>query len=357
MAYSGINRVDGSRSAIALTQQSSVHYYQRPDHEEHYDSTRTSLGGYMIAGGVKQVGGRVRYENNVRYATSGLELNDLGFVTLVNDASFKQSVDLWQTAPNRLFRSSFSTGSFETHWTTGGLLAAQVLSLHTSASLRNNWGGAITGSVSEIGAPYCVSCARGGPALKQSLKQGLRFDVVGDPRPQLVPRAAYRFGVSDQGRSWYRGGDAGVDLRVASRFSTSLSASYDHVVNDQQWVGELWRDTERHDALHVRSSRSGHSICHGSCQLDGDADAVVPVLWTALRICRCVLQVATARVRARRVVRRSIPAVRKWNVARRIQRQAIQHERRAAVGVSSGQRAIRRLAAGSHPGRSQSRDL
>jgi len=42
--------------------------------------------------------------------------------------------------------------------------------------------------------------------------------------------------VSDEGRSWYRGGDAGIDLRVASRFSTSLSASYDHVVNDQQSV-------------------------------------------------------------------------------------------------------------------------
>jgi hypothetical protein len=236
MAYSGINRVEGSRNAIALTQRSSVHYYQRPDHEERYDTTRTSLGGYVIAGGVKQVGGRVRYENNVRYASSGLELNDLGLVNLVNDVSFRQTVDLRQTAPTRLFRSSFSTGSFETHWTTGGLLAAQVLSLHASASLNNNWGGAITGSVSDVGGPYCVSCARGGPALRQSRKQGLRFDVVGDPRPQLVPRAAYRFGVSDEGRSWYRGGDAGVDLRIASRFSTSLSTSYDHVVNDQQWV-------------------------------------------------------------------------------------------------------------------------
>jgi hypothetical protein len=236
MAYGAVNRVEGSRNAIALTQRSSVHFYQRPDHEERYDSTRTSLGGYVVAGGVKQVGGRVRYENNLRYATPGLELNDLGLVNLVNDASFRQSVDVRQTAPSRLFRSSFSTGSFETHWTTGGLLAAQVLSLHASASLHNNWGGAITGSVSDIGGPLCVSCARGGPALKQSLKQGLRFDVVGDPRPRLVPRAAYRFGVSDEGRSWYRGGDAGIDLRVASRFSTSLSASYDHVVNDQQPV-------------------------------------------------------------------------------------------------------------------------
>lgn len=52
----------------------------------------------------------------------------------------------------------------------------------------------------------------------------------------MVPRAAFRVGASDEGRSWYRGGDAGVDVRVVSRFSLSAQASLDHVVNDQQWV-------------------------------------------------------------------------------------------------------------------------
>ena len=42
---------------------------------------------------------------------------------------------------------------------------------------------------------------------------------------------------SDEGRSWYRGGDAGVEVRIASRFSTSVAATYDRVINDQQWVG------------------------------------------------------------------------------------------------------------------------
>ena len=239
MGYAGANRVEGSQKAIALTQRSSVHYWQRPDHERDYDSTLTSMGGWVASAGLKQVGGRIRYENNARYATAGLELNDLGFVTLVNDASFRQSLDVRQLTPSRLFRSAFSTGSFETHWTTGGLLAAQSLSLHTSASLHNNIGGAITAGVSNIGGTHCVSCARGGPAVRMSQAQTLRFDVVGDPRPLVVPRAAYRVGVSDERRSWYRGVDAGADLRIASRFSASLVAGYDHVVNDQQWTGNF----------------------------------------------------------------------------------------------------------------------
>lgn len=237
MAYSGANSVSGSARAIAITQRNSVHLYQRPDHEQSYDSTRTSMGGVVFSTGIKQVGGRTRYENVLRYASAGVEFNDLGFVNLVNDVMFRQQVDLRQLRPGSVFRSAFSTTSLESHWTTGGLLSAQVLSVHTSASLHNNWGGAITTSVSDFGGANCVSCARGGPALRQSSKQGIRFDIVGDPRPSVVPKVAYRIGNSDGGRSWYRGADAGVEMRVASRFSTSLTVSADEVTNDQQWIG------------------------------------------------------------------------------------------------------------------------
>ncbi len=238
-AYGGLNDVRGSATAIALTQRNSVHFYQRPDHEQAYDSTRTSLGGLVFSAGIKQVGGRTRYENVFRYASAGVEFNDLGFVNLVNDVMFRQQLDLRQLRPSRVFRSAFSTASLESHWTTGGLLSAQVLSVHTSASLHNNWGGAITTSISDFGGTNCVSCARGGPALRQSSKQGIRFDVVGDPRPAVVPRVAYRIGNSDGGRSWYRGADAGVELRVASRFSTSVALSVDEIINDQQWIGNF----------------------------------------------------------------------------------------------------------------------
>ncbi len=235
--FTAFNQVTGDAAAIAATQRNSVHYFQRPDHDAKYDPTRTSMGGTAVGLGLKQVGGRVRYENFFRYASAGLEQNDLGFVTLINDASFRQQLDLTQLRPNRLFRSAFSTTSFESHFTTGGLLSAQQLSLHTSASLRNNWGGAITTFLSDVGGTHCVSCARGGRALRQSPKTGIRFDVVGDPRPMVIPKFAFRVGSSDEGRSWYRGGDAGVEVRIASRFSTSVAATYDRVINDQQWVG------------------------------------------------------------------------------------------------------------------------
>jgi hypothetical protein len=245
-AYTALNTVEGSAQSIALTQRNSVHLYQRPDHEQTYDSTRTSMGGVVAAAGIKQIGGKTRYENTFRFASAGVEANDLGFVTLVNDVSFRQQLDVRTLKPNRVIRSAFSTTSFDTHWTPGGMLAAQTFSLHSSASLHNNWGGAITASLGEIGGTSCVSCARGGPALRQSLRQNLRLDVSGDSRKSWVPSTAYRVGVSDGGRSWYRGANAGIDVRVASRFSTSLNVVYDEVTNDQQWIanyGALLTDT------------------------------------------------------------------------------------------------------------------
>jgi hypothetical protein len=256
--FTAFNGVQGSAQAIAATQRNSVHYFQRPDHEATYDSTRTSMSGTAAAVGLKQVGGVLRYENLFRYASASLEQNDLGFVPLINDVSFRQQLDLSQIRPNAVTRAAFSTVSFETHWTTGGLLSGQSASLHTSASLLNNWGGAITASLSDVGGVYCVSCARGGPALRQAAKEGIRVDLVGDPRPAVVPRTAVRTGSSDDGRSWYRGGDLGVDLRVASRFSTSVGMSYDHVVNDQQWVGNY--GALRSDTTHYTFARLNQNI-------------------------------------------------------------------------------------------------
>jgi len=235
--YSGVNTVRGSRNAIALTQRNSVHFFQRPDHEARFDSTRTSLGGNVTSMGLRQIGGRIRYDGVVRYASAGVEMNDLGFVNLVNDVMVRNQLDHRIIRPNRIFRQAFSFVSSEAHWTTGGLLSGQSATLHSSASLLNNWGGAITAMFNDVGSPYCVSCARGGPALRQSAKSGLRLDLVGDPRPAVVPKAAWRVGSSDEGRSWYRGADMGAEVRVASRFSTSLVLGYDEVTNDQQWIG------------------------------------------------------------------------------------------------------------------------
>ena len=239
LAYGAVNRVEGSASAIALTQAGSVHYFQRPDGDMRYDPTRTGLSGNVAGLELTKLRGWIRFDTFLRYATPGLEANDLGFVPLVNDKSVRQEVDMYQLTPSAIFRAAAMAIVAESHWTTGGLPAARSLQLFTSVVLPNSWGAGLNLTATDLGGVNCVSCARGGPALRQSPKLGLRFDLNADPRLAWLPRAAFRAGTSDEGRSVYRGGDLGFDLRVASQFSTTMLASFDHVVNDQQWVGNL----------------------------------------------------------------------------------------------------------------------
>lgn len=235
--YAGLSHVEGSASAIAQTQLGSVHYFQRPDGDQRFDSTRTALDGATFGLELAKISGWLRSDSWARLRGPGFETNDAGFVTLVDDATARQTFDVLQLTPGRHLRTLSGQLALESHWTTGGLPSGRSAQISGAATLLNYWGAFMAISGSDLGGVNCVSCARGGPALRQSPKYGARLSLLPDPTRALVPQFTVRAGVSDDGRSWYRGVDAGASLRVASRFSTSLMLSFNHVLNDQQWVG------------------------------------------------------------------------------------------------------------------------
>jgi len=244
--YGGLTHVEGSTGAISLTQLGSVHYYQRPDGDEHFDSTRTALDGTAFGAELAKISGWLRSDSYMHWTGPGFESNDAGFITLVDDAVARQEFDFLQLTPGKFLRSSSGFLSYESHWTTGGLPSARIAQFYEAVTLLDYWGAALTLTGTDLGGVNCVSCARGGPSLRQSAKNGMRIDLIPDPTRAVLPQAAIRAGVSDEGRSMYRGFDAGGSLRVASRFSASFVLSFDHVVNDQQWVGNygvLFSDT------------------------------------------------------------------------------------------------------------------
>ena len=239
MLYTGQNVVRGSRGAIALTQLSSIHYYQRPDHEETYDPGRTSLRGGVVGGSLTKLRGSVRYSNFVRAAGPGLELNDLGFVPVVNDLSLRQTLSYQAPRPRGFYRRTFNQLSTEQHWTTGGLSLGAAVAAHMSAEFTNFWGGAITYRGADLGPSHCVVCARGGPATRQPAKHDISFDLVGDPRGAVVPSVGFGVGSGDDGHSSGWGSTAQAEVRVASRFSMSVGANYQRRTDDQQWIGNF----------------------------------------------------------------------------------------------------------------------
>jgi Domain of unknown function (DUF5916)/Carbohydrate family 9 binding domain-like len=245
-SYVGRVGVEGSQRAIALTQRNSVHLYQRPDHEATYDSTRTSLGGGVMSLQLQKLGGSVRWTSTARYASAGMEANDLGFVILVNDVSIRNQVSLQSLRPSKLYRRFFGFASNETHWTTGGTQNGASVTLHGSGELRNFWSSAFTISTYDIGGTRCVACARGGPALRQSAERLASIYLGGDARRLITPNIQLSASRGDDGRSKSTGLSLGSDLRLASRYSMSIAASWDSRRDDQQWIanyGAVFSDT------------------------------------------------------------------------------------------------------------------
>lgn len=245
-AYTGRSYTAGSPAAMARTQLSAVHLHQRPDGDERFDSTRTNLSGGVVSLTLAKITGALRFTSYLRLASTGIELNDAGLVPLINDYSIRNNVSLRSLRPGRLYRSSFSNLELEHHWTSGGLPSGTGARLHTSFTMRNNWGWALTWGVSNYGTTYCVSCARGGPALRVEPAQVLQLNVLGDARRSVVPTLEWAVAAGDGGRSWERRGALGADVRLSPRLSTSLSVSGSRRADNQQWIrndGDALSDT------------------------------------------------------------------------------------------------------------------
>lgn len=244
--YTGRSTARGSEEAIARTQLSSVHFLQRPGHEMAYDPTRTSLDGSVSSLSLRRYAGRVRWETTTRYAEPGTELNDLGFVTLVNDMMVRNSLSLTALQPGGWHRRVNAVFSTENHWTTGGLPTGAQVQLHGAAEFVNFWSSSITYTASQLGATHCVSCARGGPAVRLSPQQRLALTFEGDARKVLTPEANVSASIADEGRSWATAAELGAVARLGTRTSVSLNAGAEHRVLDAQWVGNagsLFSDT------------------------------------------------------------------------------------------------------------------
>lgn len=251
--YTGTVGVNGSRQAIAATQRSSVHYWQRPDAERQYDTTLTSMRGGVTSVALQKLAGMLRWSTNWRYATPGMEANDIGFVVLVNDMSIRNQVTLQALRPTTHFRRISTSLSNETHWTTGGTQSGASVTASINGELRNFWTTSLVLSTYDIGGTRCVACARGGPALRQSAERYVVLSLGGDPRRLFTPGFSYVGQVGDAGNSAINSVGVSGDLRLASRYSMSLGASYERRLDDQQWIGNY--GAFRSDTTHYTFAR------------------------------------------------------------------------------------------------------
>lgn len=235
------SHVTGSARAIALTQRSNVHLYQRPDADHvTYDSTRTKLSGMMAQAALeKQGGGITRFHTSAWYMTPGFEINDLGFRTRSDEAGASMWMGLRPVTPVGMFRRAQLNMNAWGFANTSGMLLGNGGNVNGWGELRNFW--TVNGGVgaNDLIAAYSDRDARGGPAVYRPSRLNLWFNANGDSRRDVAPTAGVNFGqrLDGLGSNWNV--RAGANVRVGARFNGSVNVSYTRNIDDQQWNGNF----------------------------------------------------------------------------------------------------------------------
>ncbi len=239
-----VSRVAGDAAAIALTQRDPVHLYQRPDGPLTFDSTRTSLSGTNQEIRFAKVGGkRLHFETAYQRRSPGFEINDIGFLRQADQQEWTSWANLVFNHPNRIFQQlRWNFNNWE-HWTAAGLPTERAFNSNVHIQFTNRWWLHVGGTIGQLGATYCDRCARGGPAVRQDPYLSPWITIEGDDRRPLVPSVSANYTRGDQGRSETIDLSPTLDLKVSSRFTTSLSAEYNHNRNDLQYFG-TFTDTQ-----------------------------------------------------------------------------------------------------------------
>ena len=233
-----LSRVAGSPAALAATQRDPVHLYQRPDGPLRFDSTRTSLTGTNLEMRFAKVGGkRLVFETAYQRRTPGFDVNDIGFLRQADQQAWTSWANLAFRTPNRVFQQlRWNFNNWE-YWTADGLPTERAFNTNVHVQFTNRWWLHLGGTLGQVGTVYCDRCARGGPAIRQDPYVAPWVTIEGDDRRPLVPSLSGNYLRGDQGRSETISLSPQLNLKVSTRFTTSLSANYEHNRNDIQYFG------------------------------------------------------------------------------------------------------------------------
>jgi hypothetical protein len=218
--------VDGEQAALQRLQQSSIRYYQRPDADYlDYDSTATRLSGH---GGSlefnKESYGHWRFNTGLSWKSPGLELNDLGFVTITDEIGASGNVAYVQNDPVGIFREYTISGGMFNTWN----FARDFLNNHLSAgahmSFVNRWQLGL--DFIRISETLDTRLLRGGPAIYVKGFTHFSANIGTDFARRLAASMNIHHHIYDDNVSRFLNLSPGVTCKVTDALQISTNVNY-----------------------------------------------------------------------------------------------------------------------------------
>jgi len=236
-----LSDVRGSADAIALTQRSSTHYFQRPDREvtsdglfdTRYDTTATAMRGYGLYSRLAKENGSWLWELQTNWRSPGFEVNDLSFLDRTDYRWMSANLARQWTKPTKWYRSIFAIAGGQQEFNYDGLRTDFERQAYLGMEFPNYWN--LRTFVIRQGTHDNDRLTRGGPTLTSLGYNFGHLQVSTDPRQVAVFDVTLRGSRGIDGTaSWSF--NPGIAFKPASNVFVELSPGYDWAQNAQQYI-------------------------------------------------------------------------------------------------------------------------
>lgn len=237
-----VSNVSGSPAAIARTQESSAHYFQRPDRsvngdglfKTRYDPSATSLRGYGLFTRVAKDNGTLRWEAMANVRSPGFEVNDLAYLNRADYTWFNGNIAGQWTTPTRWYRNIFTLIGGATEYNYDGDRTRAGLQTFVGIELPNYWNVRLMG-IHDVPS-FDDRLTRGGPVVKRAGYDVASVQVSTDARSSAVFDVSVQAasGIGDDTRAFTF--TPGLALKPAANVFIQLSPSYSRSQNGEQYV-------------------------------------------------------------------------------------------------------------------------
>jgi len=230
----GFSQLRGDTSDINRVQQSSVHYFQRPDaHYLTYDPARTTLTGSVGSMWFRKTKGNWLYDLQYAWESPAYDPNDAGRLGNADGRNVFAGLIYRQTKPRAWFQNYNAALSAFTEYDFGGDRQVLFTELYGEVVLKNFWD--LSSYFDYQPRSFDHSATRGGP------------EMATPERWNWVVRLASKFGAQNawNGRVYYGedelGGQTyrlsgGLTLQPSTRFQVSATPNYLRAISPRQYV-------------------------------------------------------------------------------------------------------------------------
>ncbi|MDF1504679.1 DUF5916 domain-containing protein [Roseisolibacter sp. H3M3-2] len=239
------SRVGGDTSAIRRTQETSAHFFQRPDRAvtsdglfgAAYDPTRRSLGGYGLYARVAKETGGWLWETAQNWRSPGFEVNDMAFLDRADYRWMNANVVRQWTVPGPWYRSVWTSLGGQQQYNFDGDRTDRQGQVYGQVTFRN-WM-QVSGFVIHRPASLDDRMTRGGPVVKRAGYTDFSLNVSTDSRKAVTFEVGGEAAPLVGTEGSFLSTNASLAYRPSPRLLLRMGPSWNRTLEQQQYVAAV----------------------------------------------------------------------------------------------------------------------